>query len=192
MVKHRPYRHGLRLVLVALALMLTASLAPARLTLASDAAGSSDERSALAVAQHPEAAASQQAGRVNIYMIALNDNGRLGKRIGCGDSVVPVRVAINPTQNVMRAAFNQLFAVTSSTYAGRHNALTRSTLSAGRITVTNGRARVELFGSIAVNGVCDTPRVVAQIQETALQFPNVRAVTVLVEGVPIEDVLSER
>ncbi len=195
MGKNRSSRHVLRLFLAALVLLATASVAsttraqaPGNMAFtavqrdgAGDEAGESAER-----------VAAQQVTRVNVYLIALNDNGRSGRRIGCNDSVVPVRVTVNPTQIPLRAAFNQLFAITGSNYAGRYNALYRSTLSAGRLSISGGTARIELFGNIAVGGVCDIPRVVAQIEETARQFPSVRTVTILVNGTPIQDVLSQR
>ena len=195
MEKNRSSRSVLRVLLAALVLLATASLASAA---AARAPGDTSSRAAqrgITVDQAVEGAelvAPQQVTRVNVYLIALNDNGRSGRRIGCGDSVVPVRVAVNPTRIPLRAALNQLFAITGSTYAGRYNALYQSTLSAGRLTITGGRATLELFGNIAVGGVCDVPRVVAQIEETARQFPSVRTVTVLVNGTPIQDLLSER
>lgn len=188
-------RSVIRLLLIAVVLFITASLAATTTAQTPTGLSAPNGMGALTTdtdGEHAELVRQQQATRVNIYMIALGDNGRNGKLIGCGDSVVPVRVAVIPTNLPMRAAYNQLFAVTTSTYAGRFNALNASTLSAGRLSISGGRATVELFGAISLAGVCDIPRVIAQIQETALQFPSVRTVTVLVNGVRIEDALSQR
>ena len=38
---------------------------------------------------------SQGIDRVNIYLVAVGDNGVSGKLIGCGDSLVPVEVRID-------------------------------------------------------------------------------------------------
>ena len=37
------------------------------------------------------------ADRVKIFLIAVGDNGVSGKQIGCGDSLVPIDIAISPT-----------------------------------------------------------------------------------------------
>jgi len=41
-----------------------------------------------------------------------------------------------------------------------------------------------------LGGVCDAPRVEAQIEQTALQFSTVHEVAVFINDVPLEDVLS--
>jgi hypothetical protein len=41
-----------------------------------------------------------------------------------------------------------------------------------------------------LGGVCDNPRVEAQIEETALQFATVSEVAVFVNGKPLEEIIS--
>jgi hypothetical protein len=43
-----------------------------------------------------------------------------------------------------------------------------------------------------LGGVCDSPRVQAQIEQTALQFSTVSEVEVFVNDTPLEEVLSQQ
>jgi len=41
-----------------------------------------------------------------------------------------------------------------------------------------------------VGGVCDEPRVQAQLRETALQFSTVDSVSIFINGIQLEDALQ--
>jgi hypothetical protein len=43
---------------------------------------------------------------------------------------------------------------------------------------------------LRLGGTCDKPRFEQQIRETALQFPTVNELDVLVNGEPLDEVLS--
>ncbi len=43
-----------------------------------------------------------------------------------------------------------------------------------------------------LGGTCDSPRVEAQIEQTALQFDDVTGVEVTLDGEPLADVLSQQ
>jgi hypothetical protein len=63
----------------------------------------------------------------------------------------------------------------------------------GRETVYEWRCldgAPNLSGTMMLGGVCDNPRVEAQLEETALQFPTVSQVSVFVNSRPLEEVLS--
>jgi len=129
---------------------------------------------------------------VLVYLIAVDDNGRSGKLIGCGDSVIPVQVLIPPTQGVLRAALNALLSVKDQFYgeSGLYNALYLSNLQVGDVTIANGQAIIHLTGTLMMGGVCDIPRVEAQLTEIALQFSTVTSVAVFINDIPLKDVLS--
>lgn len=76
----------------------------------------------------PEGEETTRFTNTNIYLIALEDNGRAGMQIGCGDSVVPVEVEIEPAVGVLRAALQELLSLDSRMYDGfgLYNALYRS------------------------------------------------------------------
>jgi hypothetical protein len=132
--------------------------------------------------------------RANIYLIALDDNGRSGPKIGCNDSVIPVRVDFAPTTAPLTAALERLLALDDQFFgeSGLYNALHLADLRLENVTIQNGKATIRLTGELRLSGICDDPRVDAQIKQTALQFSSVTEVDVLVNGRPLEDVLSQR
>jgi hypothetical protein len=132
------------------------------------------------------------AQRVQIFLIAIGDNGVSGKMIGCGDSVVPVDISIEPTTGVLRAALEKLLAIKTQLYgmSGFYDALYQSDLSIASLEITNGVAEMRLSGSLILGGECDAPRVQAQLEEIALQFSTVQSVAIFINDIPLEDVLS--
>ena len=56
----------------------------------------------------------------------------------------------------------------------------------------DGEAVVELKGRFAIGGVCDTPRVMAQLEQAALQFPKINKVHFYVNDVTISALLDQR
>jgi LysM repeat protein len=130
--------------------------------------------------------------QVKIYLIAIGDNGQSGTKIGCDDSVVPVEIAIAPTQAPLRASLDRLLSIEDQYYgeSGLYNALYQSDLWVTQATILNRHATVHLAGSEMVGGTCDVPRVSAQLQATALQFSTVDSVSIYVNGALLEDVLN--
>jgi hypothetical protein len=141
----------------------------------------------------PKPPASPPASQtVQIYLIALEDQGISGELIGCGDSLVPVRVSIAPTQGVLRAALETLLGVKQSYYgqSGLYNALYQSNLRVEDVRIESGLATIQLTGSLLLGGVCDNPRVEGQLRATARQFSTVQNVEILVNGTPLDELLS--
>ena len=132
--------------------------------------------------------------QIKIFLIALEDGGQSGIEIGCGDSVIPVTLEIPYTTGVLRAAIGELLSIEEPYYgeSGRYNALYQTQLTVGEINHENGEAIIHLDGNILLGGVCDNPRLQAQLEETALQFPAVEKAKFLVNGIPLEDFLSLR
>jgi hypothetical protein len=130
--------------------------------------------------------------RANIYLIAVGDEGESGREIGCGDSVVPVEVAIEPTIAPLRAALNSLLSLNTREYgqSGLYNALYRSDLTIEDINIVNREAVIRLSGELVLGGVCDEPRVQAQLREIALQYATVDRVSIFINGTPLDEVLS--
>jgi hypothetical protein len=131
---------------------------------------------------------------VKIVLIELEGNGQSGPLVGCGDSAIPINVTIPLTQGVLRATLEKLFSAKQQFYgeSGYYNALYQSDLDVASVTIEQGNAIIHLTGTIMLGGTCDAPRVQAQIEQTALQFSTVSDVTVFVNDVPLEDVLSSR
>jgi len=129
---------------------------------------------------------------VQIYLIAIDDNGQSGSMIGCGDSAIPAQVEIAATQGVLKAAMQALFAIKDQYYgqSGLYNALYQSDLQVQSVTISNGKATVNLTGSMQMGGECDAPRVQAQLEKTVLQFPTVTSADIYINGKTLADALS--
>jgi len=143
----------------------------------------------------PPTSTPQGLDRVNIYLVARGDNGASGKYIGCGDSLVPVEVPIEPTLGVLRAAINQLLKLESQqtdSQSGLYNALYLSDLNLESVAVIDGQAHIALIGKLIYGGECDIPRIEEQLHAVALQFTTVNTVSVTVNGEPLEKLLDLR
>jgi hypothetical protein len=136
---------------------------------------------------------SQGIDRVNIYLIAVGDNGVSGKLIGCSDSLVPVEMQITPTLGVLRAALTELLKLKGKQYygeSGLYNALYQSNLTIKDVTIVNGEAQIYLQGALTLGGECDNPRVEEQLTAIALQFSTVKSVSVYINGTPLSKLLD--
>lgn len=129
---------------------------------------------------------------VQIFMIAVDDNGKSGAPVGCGDSAVPVQVEIPSTQGVLKASLEALLSTKGQYFgqSGLYNALYQSDLQVDSISIDGNKASVYLTGTLLMGGECDTPRVQAQLEQTILQFSNITEVTIFINGMPLSDVLS--
>jgi len=136
--------------------------------------------------------ALQTTNSIRIYLVALGDQGKTGIRIGCGDSLIAVRTPVTPTNAPLRVALRLLLASHSRYYgqSGLYNALYQSRLTVAGLQIKNGRAAISLVGMFRLGGVCDSPRLKAQLRRTALQFPTVHSVTILINGVALRKLLS--
>jgi hypothetical protein len=130
--------------------------------------------------------------RTNIYLIAVGDEGQSGEEVGCGDSVIPVEVEIEPTIAPLTAALEELLAIDTRLYgrSGLYNALYQSDLALDSVSIVDSEAVIRLSGTLTLGGVCDGPRVEAQLKETALQYSTVGQVSVFINGRPLDDFLS--
>jgi hypothetical protein len=129
---------------------------------------------------------------VQIFLIAVDDNGQTGIPVGCGDSAVPVQVEIPPTQGILKAALVALLSVKDQYYgqSGLYNALYQSDLQVETVSIDGGKASVFLTGTLLMGGECDAPRVQAQLEQTVLQFSTVTEAAIFINGKPLADVLS--
>jgi hypothetical protein len=129
---------------------------------------------------------------VQIFLIAVDDNGQTGIPVGCGDSAVPVQVEIPPTHGVLKAALVVLLSIKDQYYgqSGLYNALYQADLQVETVRIDGGKASVYLIGTLMMGGECDIPRVQAQLEQTVLQFPTVTEAAIFINGKPLADVLS--
>jgi len=137
-----------------------------------------------------QAAGSQPVTSVPVYLVAL-DQGQ----IGCGDALRAVPRPVPATDQPWRAAIEALLALDEPTVsaAGLYNALAASDLRLTSMEVdAQGVAVIQLAGDLQLGGACDAPRLAAQLEQTALQFPAIRQVVVFVNDQPLAALLSGR
>ncbi len=142
-----------------------------------------------------EPTAAPEISEVEIFLVAVGDNGASGKLVGCGDSLVPVRRQIAPTRQPILAALEELFAIKQQTFgqSGLYNALYQSSLHVERAEVDENRiATVVLTGQVRLGGECDTPRFKGQIEQTILSAGGVQSANILLNGKTIDEALSLR
>lgn len=143
----------------------------------------------------PDATSSSGASTVKIFLVAINDNGVRGPKIGCGDSIIPVDVPIIPTLGVLRAALTKLLSIKTRYFGGEsdlYNSLYQSNLNIDNLSIQNGLATIWLSGTVQLGGVCDTPRFQAQLEQTVLQFSTIKQVNIFINDKPLSEVLSSK
>lgn len=142
----------------------------------------------------PALDAAAVTGRVRIYLIALHDGGRSGIRAGCGDSAVPVDVALAAPGPALPGALHALLSGGDrfDRGSGLYNPLYASPLKLIAIERTGANLRVRLAGYLESGDGCDGPRILAQLERTALQFPQVHHVEFFLAGEPLAALLSGR
>jgi hypothetical protein len=144
----------------------------------------------LASASH---AASPNKTTIKVFVIAVDDNGERGEKIGCGDSVLPITRKVDASKGHIRAALNALFSIGDQLPDDFYNSLKQSSLSVDRIVLEKGvskTARVYLKGNLSIGGSCDSPRVEAQLRRTITQFPSVNKAKIFLNGAPLEEAQS--
>ena len=128
---------------------------------------------------------------VKVFLVAIGDNGRNGKRIGCEDSLVAVSRPLEAGVAPLRGAIRALLATPPET-AGTptlENFWKGTDLALESVVLRKGTATIKITGQISVAGVCDEPRIVEQIEATARQFRTVKRVRVFVDGRRLADVI---
>ncbi len=128
---------------------------------------------------------------IKIYLVALNDKGKAGKKIGCDDSLVPVNRSIQRTTAPLSAALTQLLATPQHPAENPklENFWKGRDLKVSSVAIRNGTAVINISGEVFVAGICDIPRIESQIEATAKQFPTVKRVRVFIGGQTMRNAL---
>lgn len=129
---------------------------------------------------------------VTIFLVAIEDKGISGEKIGCDDSLIPVEVTVFSDLTSPWNALSALLDLDDTYFgeSGLYNALHQSRLEIQSYETNEGKAKVFLEGELMLGGVCDTPRVEEQILATILQGSQIQEVEVYINGVLLQDVLS--
>lgn len=121
----------------------------------------------------------------HIAVILYEGAGTVGYDVGCGDAVLLIDRPAEVGDSSLDQALRTLLATPASveaegtTYA---NTLGGTSLLLESATIENGVATIRFTGNLMFGGMCDSPRVEAQIEHTVLQFPEVESYVVELNG----------
>ncbi|HKS00223.1 MAG TPA: hypothetical protein VJS86_01010, partial [Arthrobacter sp.] len=130
---------------------------------------------------------------IAVYYVAIDDGGRSGVRFGCNDSLVAVHNADSSITEPLQAAMSRLLSGTGAPpVSGLYNALSASSLHYVSGYLDGTTVVVNLTGAVQPGGVCDLPRIEAQLTHTAVTAVGAVRAEIYVSGVPLAEVLSLR
>ncbi len=134
----------------------------------------------------------QESGtrQVTAYYVLLDDGGAAGVRFGCNDSLASVRRTAEGPAEPLPAAMNALLDGSTKPAPGLYNALATSTLTFLSGTFDGTTVTVYLSGALRPGGVCDVPRIEAQLTQTAVASVGAVRADIYVNGVGLTEALS--
>jgi hypothetical protein len=128
-----------------------------------------------------------------VYYVAMDDGGTSGVRFGCNDSLVAVHQADSSVSEPLEAAMGRLLSGPGAPPAsGLYNALSASSLQYVSGYLDGTTVVVNLTGAVQPGGVCDLPRIEAQLTHTAVTAVGAVRAEIYVSGVPLAEVLGLR
>lgn len=140
----------------------------------------------------PSITENNVTGPLTLYYIAVDDNGKSGEKIGCGDSAVAVKTADVTTDSVISSTFSRLLSDHNQYYgeSGLYNVLYNADLVYVSSSVSGDTVTVYLTGTLNLAGVCDNPRVQAQLEMAAKIAAGVTKTNIFINSKPLSEVLS--
>lgn len=127
---------------------------------------------------------------VTAYYVLLDDGGAGGVRFGCNDSLAGVRRTVAGSAEPLATAIRALLDGAAEPTPGLYNSLSGSTLTFLSGTFDGTSVTVYLSGSIRPAGVCDIPRIEAQLTQTAVASVGAIRAEVYINGVGLAEALS--
>lgn len=128
-----------------------------------------------------------------VYYVAVDDGGARGVRFGCNDSLVPVRGALAPGDPLTLALSRLLEAgMPLDTGAGLYDSLANSSLHFQSGYISGATVVVNLGGTLQPGGVCDIPRIEAQLTHTIVSASGASRAEIYVNGKTLAEALSVR
>ncbi len=135
---------------------------------------------------------NEVTGPLILYYTAIEDDGKSGAKIGCGDSAVAVTTADVTTNDVVKSSFERLLSNKNQWYgeSGLYNVLYNSNLKFSSRQKSGDTIKVYLTGTLSLGGVCDNPRVQAVLEMTAEKAANVTNADIYINDKTLAEVLS--
>jgi hypothetical protein len=142
-------------------------------------------------ADPPDLTAGAPTRQARIFLMQRERGGAAGA--GCGGIARPVAVELPAAAPALRGSLEALVAA-GHRYdgTGLHNSLADSPLRLERIERAGPTARIYLTGYLEVGGECDGPNALAQLTATAVQFRDVGAAEIFLDGQPLLGLLSKK
>ncbi|MGF6835172.1 hypothetical protein QF015_003367 [Paenarthrobacter sp. TE4293] len=141
----------------------------------------------------PGTAVPVDASGPAVYYVAINDGGARGVRFGCNDSLVPVRGVAVPGDPLTIALGRLLDAgMPLDSDAALYDALAGSSLRYLSGYMSGATVVVNLSGSLRPGGVCDIPRIQAQLTHTIVSASGASRAEIYVNGRTLTEALSVR
>lgn len=168
----------------------TSSSVPSNSTVPAPSSSATDTQSS---APAPSSAKETTAA-LTIFYVAVDDQGKSGPKIGCGDSMVATESAPETFTNQVETSIKMLLNDKSSEHgqSGLVNALAASDLRFVNSKVSGDEVAVDLSGTVSSGGTCDDPRIIEQLKYTAKTAAGVGSARILIDGIDIEKVLSQK
>lgn len=143
-------------------------------------------------APQPEPLTGQPAGTqtVTAYYVLLDDGGAGGVRFGCNDSLAGVRRSVAGSAEPLAGAVGALLDGSAVPAEGLYNSLSDSVLTFLSGSFDGTTVTVYLSGTLRPGGVCDIPRIEAQLTQTAVASVGAIRAEVYVNGVGLTEALS--
>lgn len=137
----------------------------------------------------PAAQRGRRTREVKVFLVAPDDKGKRGRRIGCDDSLVAVTRTVAAAGAPLKAAVEELLSTPREFEGGLGNYWAGENLRVQSAVISRGVATIRIRGTLPVAGVCDQPRIEEQIGATARQFRGVRGVRVFLNGQRLADAI---
>ena len=140
-----------------------------------------------------ELQADSPTENVRIFLIERKEGGLLDRKNDCGGSAVPVEVKLPRRMPALGGALEALLGMQGDAEdprSGLYNALHASPLRISNLQRRGGELRVRLEGYLELGDSCDGERVLAQLTETALQFPDIQAAFFYLGDKPLREALA--
>lgn len=126
-----------------------------------------------------------------MYYVAVDDGGVRGVRFGCNDSLVPIRGIAAPGDALTVALGRLLEAgMPVDSDAGLYDALAGSSLHFVSGYVSGATVVVNLNGYLRPGGVCDVPRIEAQLTHTVVAASGASRAEIYVNGRTLAEALG--
>ncbi len=138
--------------------------------------------------------ASATTAPLTLYYVATGDDGVSGAKIGCGDSLVATYTEPVTFTDQLRKSMERLLADDEQFLgqSGLLNALYMSDLEFVAGAIDGDAVTVELTGEVILGGACDAPRVSEQLHQTAETATGAGSSVVLVDGVSLDELMSQK